>query len=142
MTKNAIRFIGQVTQGKLHLDKRDYFQNCLTRYEGKKIVVILDRYSARRSLKQNAYYWAIVTGLAEHLGYFPEECHEALKWKFLRKYDESDLPTVKSTSYMNKLDMASYIDTIRKWAIIEYGMDIPTPDEFKILHPENYDLDV
>ena len=43
------------------------------------VEVIFREYKKNRSLEANAYYWSqIVTPLAEHCGYTPEQMHEVL----------------------------------------------------------------
>jgi hypothetical protein len=46
---------------------------------GKKHRVTVEVFKTKRSLDANAYYWGqVITPMAQHTGYTPEEMHEAL----------------------------------------------------------------
>lgn len=82
-----------------------------------------------RTLKANAYYWVAVVGIpAQHFGYSVEEMHEALKWLFLRKFEEGKPETVRSTTELSTVEFSEYVEKCRKWAA-EEGLVIPDPDE-------------
>ena len=92
-----------------------------------------------RSNMQNSYYWkCIVQGLAEELGYFPDEMHDTLKVKFASEWQSIEinnkqigLQTVNSTARMNTKDFEVYADQIRIWAMTELGIRLMMPNEFK-----------
>ena len=79
---------------------------------------------------QNGYYWAVVIPeLANHLGYAPDEMNEALKYKFLRKGGSDELPKIGSTTTMDKVQFEDFMEMIRIFALVEYGLNIPLPNE-------------
>lgn len=83
-----------------------------------------------RSVEQNRYYWGIVIKLlADYTGYTKEEMHEALKYKFLRYENVPGLPTVLSTTQLSTVEFESYLEQVRRWAAIEFGVYIPLPRE-------------
>ena len=92
-----------------------------------------------RSNMQNSYYWkCIVQGLAEELGYFPNEMHEILKVKFASEWQSIEinekqigLQTVNSTARMNTKEFEVYADQIRIWALTELGIRLMLPNEYQ-----------
>ena len=92
-----------------------------------------------RSNMQNSYYWkCIVQGLAEELGYFPDEMHEILKVKFASEWQSIEihdktigLQVVKSSARMNTKEFEIYADQIRIWALTELGIRLMMPNEYQ-----------
>ncbi|MEA2036722.1 MAG: hypothetical protein U9O94_04400, partial [Nanoarchaeota archaeon] len=79
--------------------------------------------------KENAYYWGVVVKLiGEHLGYLPNEVHDALKWKFLRR-EGLKLDKSLSTTVLDTIDFEEYLSNIRQWAGQDLEMIIPLPNE-------------
>lgn len=116
---------GAVKKGKLTLDSPERWLLEISRHEGKRVQVSLDTVKNRRSLSQNAYYWGVVVSLlGEHFGYEPDEMHEALKFKFLRKHEDV-LMTVGSTAKMDTKEFGEYLDKVIRWAASEYQVYIP-----------------
>ena len=100
-------------------------------------IVSVKKQRNNRSNMQNNYYWAcIVQPLAEELGYFPDELHDALKVKFASQWESIEinerqigLQTVNSTARMNTKDFEVYADQIRIWALTELGIRLMLPNE-------------
>jgi hypothetical protein len=88
---------------------------------------------------QNSYYWkCIVQGLAEELGYFPDEMHDCLKLKFSSEWQSIEindktvgLQVVKSSARMNTKEFEVYADQIRIWAMTELGIRLMMPNEYE-----------
>ena len=96
-------------------------------------VFICDERPAR-SLKQNAYYWAVVLPImADHLGYTKKEVHELFKMQFLtRNPIEIDGKTFyysTSTRTLNSKQFSEYIDEI---VALAQGMDVYIPEAGEI----------
>ena len=96
--------------------------------------VIIKKHKNKRTIDQNAYYWSTVIHiLSDYFGYEPEEMHEELKLKF--NPVESKLQPGKiiggSTTKMSTDeffgDEQSYINRIRRWASVEFAINIPDP---------------
>jgi hypothetical protein len=101
--------------------------------EGKLCKVTIEEYKDGRSLNQNAYYWGVVIKLlCEHTGYFDDEMHEALKYKFLpNRPVEIGRETIKVTSSSTKLntkEFMDYVEKIKAYAASELGVIIPDPE--------------
>ncbi len=123
-------FRGKVEGGKLLLYQQREFLAYRQTFEGKDVQVVLKRWREPRSSKQNRYYWGVVVPLmAESIGYDCEEMHEALKWRFLKIHDDdSDLPTVQSTSALNTEEFTDFVEQCRMLAG-SMGINIPDPGE-------------
>lgn len=120
---------GRVDKGQLHLKNKSRYLVQLSKLDGKEIELIIRQKKSQRSLDQNSYYWGVVVAiLGDHCGYDPEEMHEALKFKFLRKGKEG-LETVTSTTDLNTKEFEDYLERIRRWASMELNCFIPQPNE-------------
>ena len=99
---------------------------------GNDYIVDVKKQRNNRSNMQNNYYWkCIVQGLAEELGYFPDEMHDILKVKFASEWQSIEinekqigLQTVNSTARMNTKEFEVYADQIRIWALSELGLSL------------------
>jgi len=102
-------------------------------------IVDVKKQRNNRSNMQNSYYWkCIVQGLAEELGYFPDEMHEILKVKFASEWQSIEihdktigLQVVKSSARMNTKEFEIYADQIRIWALTELGIRLMMPNEYQ-----------
>jgi len=90
-----------------------------------------------RSTEENNYYWGVVIEiLSSEIGYPKDEMHEILKALFLQetKYLKTHDGVVeakisKSTSELTIAEFEDYLTKIREWAIMEFGILIPLPNE-------------
>lgn len=98
-----------------------------------KYTIPLDRQLVR-TLPQNSLYWAVyVKTIAEHLGYFPDECHEELKLLF-NPHDSKLVLGAKvggSTTRMTRKEFSEYLEKIRIWAMVNHGIDLPEAESQK-----------
>ena len=106
---------------------------------GNDYIVDVKKQRNNRSNMQNSYYWkCIVQGLAEELGYFPDEMHDILKVKFASEWQSIEihdktvgLQVVKSSARMNTKEFEVYADQIRIWALTELGIRLMMPNEYE-----------
>ncbi len=92
-----------------------------------------------RSNMQNSYYWkCIVQGLAEELGYFPNEMHDALRARFLSEYEmisindnQIAINKIGSTTALNTKTFEQYTEQIRVWALTDLGIRLMLPNEYE-----------
>ena len=102
-------------------------------------IVSVKKQRNTRSNMQNSYYWkCIVQGLAEELGYFPNEMHDALRAKFLSEYEmisindnQIALNKIGSTTALNTKAFEVYTEQIRVWAITDLGIRLMLPNEYE-----------
>ena len=87
-----------------------------------------------RTLKQNAYYWAVlITPIADYIGEKPELIHNEFKVAFLgtetkQRYDFGsglvvDFEQPKSTTKLSKSAFTKYCTSIKDFAIQTIGVD-------------------
>jgi len=127
-------FAGQIEKGKLVLENPQRYLVHLSKFEGKKVELVLRKRRSKRSDGQNRYYWAVVIEiLADHCGYDPEEMHEALKLKFLsdRCVDENGLVKIRSTAALNTDEFIQYTNRVVRFAAQDLGVYIPDPNQFE-----------
>lgn len=115
--------------GWICYDQKIKLESYLITLAGKNIEVVVRVKRAKRSNNQNNYYFGVVCKiLGDYFGYTEEEMHDALKMKFLR-HGAADLETVKSTTKLNTTEFEEYLEKIRRWAITEYNVNVPLPNE-------------
>lgn len=118
------------TLGKFHT-----FQKELKYFAGKgEIEILVRKKRAKRSNEQNRLYRAYVRLLAEHTGYTEEEMHSVIGLKFRKVYkvDEQTgevLYYIRSTTQMNKMEMADHITEIQQWCETTFHFRLPNPNE-------------
>jgi len=102
-------------------------------------IVSVKKQRNTRSNMQNSYYWkCIVQGLAEELGYFPNEMHDALRAKFLSEYEmisindnQIAINKIGSTTALNTKTFEQYTEQIRVWALTDLGIRLMLPNEYE-----------
>lgn len=115
-------------------DKQKLYEILKTR-KGKQVIQ-MKQYRKGRSLPQNKYYFrCIVKTLADAFGYFPDEMHEELKRKFnpvqrVNKLTGEIVLFGGSTKEFDTLQAEAYYEAIRTWALTEYDILLPLPNEF------------
>jgi len=136
--KKLIRavFKAHIKDGKLEYDNPGYMRTIIFGYEDTgKVRVIVEKDTGKRTNKQNAYYWLVLGYIAEYIGEIPEDTHETMKAKFLKKrrvWRGMEMTVLKSTTQLTSDEMGEYIDrVIREGA--ELGVAVPQADK-------NYDL--
>ena len=124
-------FTGKVEKGILKPDSPIREKEWLKNFEGKKVKYSYRIWRDTRSNNQNSYYWAVVVKiLGDYFGYDPVEMHEALKEKFLSEpRDKYGLIKIKSSAGLDTLQFEEYLEWIRRWAVKEWQVYIPLPNE-------------
>lgn len=73
--------------------------------------------------------------LASEFGYYKDEMHDLLRRKFLSYTKENPYTGetemfARSTTKLNTADMEIYLEAIRSWALSEFAVYLPLPNEF------------
>lgn len=112
------------------------FMSCLE--IGKKIEVSYGPLLKNRSDRENRYYWGVVIDiLSDYTGFSPEDMHEILKHKFLRKSvwvtnpengTIEEIQITQSTASLTTVKFEEYLSKIREWAAT-LNCRIPLPNE-------------
>lgn len=125
-----MRFNGEIKSGKLEIYNKDKMKEWISVQKDENVVIEIKKPKKIRSVEENNYYWGVVVKmLSDELGYFPDEMHEALKYKFLRKEGRNELTTTKSTAGLSSAEFENYLFNIRVWALIDLRIAIPLPNE-------------
>ena len=132
-------FEGTKSNGKLVIPKHVRFR--MNRWietikDGTSIEIIIRPAKKRVTNDQRGYYWGVVVPIiAEYFGYDKDEAHEALKAEF-NPVPSKINPNQKIGGSTTKLSAeefyrgeTSYVERIVRWAAVEYGIDIPAPNE-------------
>lgn len=88
-----------------------------------KLQVTIEKYSKPRNVGQNAYYWLLITIIADSIGYTKEQMHEAFKFEFL-KVTDGKFTRIASTAKLSEAIFAKYLKRIKQFAD-EEGIRIP-----------------
>lgn len=131
------KFKAIIKNGKVKVYQKDLMEMWIASIpEEKEVWVQVCPAKKNRSSPQNNYLWGVVYALISgHTGYTPEEVHEAMKLKFLRKYTDSPLPSLRSTTELSTAEFEDYVEKIRQWGSTECNLVIPSPNDFIILTP-------
>jgi len=126
-----IRHKCKIVQGKIIPANISRFKSEMSRFEQKEVAVIIERWKQKRSNNQNAYYWALVSILANSFGYDNEELHRELKFLFNAKPSLLDPTRLigQSTADLDTLAFTEYIGKIKRWAETEHGIILPNPED-------------
>jgi len=97
--------------------------------------VEIKKYRKPRSSQENKYYWSVIVGtLAAEFGYTTQEMHFELKRMFL-SYQKPNIKTgelttfIRSTTDLDTMEAEAYYEQIRIWALSEYTIYLPLPNE-------------
>lgn len=120
----TIKFRGYCKGGhfKLFDPDRQNFEECMKGMFDGQYYLVFKKDRKNRSLNQNSYYWGVVVSiLASSLGYFLEEMHEILKWKFNSRIHynhklNKETRLMKSSTELTTVTFNTYCENIRMWA--------------------------
>lgn len=133
-----IEFAGEVINGVVKIRNRKIFDEQVKQLEGKQFEGVIEKKRVKRSLPQNAYYWAVVVPLIEerfkqlgHNEITKQLTHEFLKGKFLYHEIITEHSEVihlpKGTSETTKSEFMDYIAKVQQWAAETLDLIIPEP---------------
>jgi len=132
-------FEADIVEGKLKMlehVKQAISRWCRTFKTGSHVEIIIRKHRIKRSDEQNRYYWGVVVSiLADHFGYEPEELHEEMKLMFnpIQSKIDPERKIGGSTTKMSTIeffsDEDSYVERICRWAASEHGVYVPPPEK-------------
>ena len=139
----SLRFSGIIRAGRIEYDQSAWASALASALEqwgdGARVRVSYKRMFPQRSIPQLRYYRGVVVPmLADHLGYDPDEMHEALKNQWMGQNVRAvttkdgkttyELRSAHSTSTLSTATMTDYIEWCRAFAA-SLGCYIPGPNE-------------
>jgi hypothetical protein len=132
--------------GKVHID-RGLFAQRLQQLRDGAYEVVVTRYVANRSLRQNAFYHAVVVEiLADYWGLDHDEAHELIKQHCNSKVVEvvnketgevEEHTIAASTASLDKEQWAQFIERCQRWAAEQFDVVIPDPDPEYMFNRKN-----
>lgn len=91
----------------------------------------------RTSDPQRKYWFAVpMMILGEYFGMDKDECHDAVMLKFTHYTDEHGLERRRSINDLDESEMSKLIEDVIRWAVTEYGVQIPYPNEVPVAEYE------
>lgn len=127
---------GVITDGKLKLQGRRVWEQALRRFPEGPVVVRVEAQKRRRTLRQNAFWHAVVIPLfAEHCGYDFEDMKDALALELL-PVEVTNMKTGKVTvvpGHTSTLTTARFNDLIERAQRLGAEMNLYIPDPGEML---------
>lgn len=134
---------GRVEAGKMIWDSPGQVAAAFRAFEGKAVLLTVERLKRRRSYLQNAYYWGVLIEMlyaafretGEEFG--RDDLHELLLDKFLKMPcigpgGEILGHYVRRSHALDTQEFMDYIAQIQQWAAETFGIVIPDPDRRQI----------
>jgi len=131
-----------VKNGRLQKGVSTEISSTLQKFEGKRILVRIEKVGATRSIRQNSYLHALFDifskSMIEYTGdeqYDAKTLKNMVKTKFLMrdvfnsKTGEVTGQIVLKTRDLNKEDFAIFTEQVIRYAATEYNITLPIPEE-------------
>ena len=133
MKKYGNTFFLLVENGKKTLIQKEAYKKYMDNLKDGHYVISIIKRNKKRTLQQNAYYWAILTFVCSEIGVdLATKLHDSFKVKFLLEGINKKLPDLKSTTELSTQEMSEYMEKVFRY--IEdpdegLGIRIPSPEE-------------
>jgi hypothetical protein len=141
------KIISSVENGNLKRN-REQVKQAIAEFEGKNIVITIEKLKKSRSNNQNAYYWGVVipivqSGLKDATGEFrsADSIHYGILLPLFSPTNEivnidtgQVLSEKISSSEMTTVQFMEYVLEVQKWSAEFLGVDIPNPNEEILLN--------
>jgi|TARA_R110000824_G_scaffold348109_4_gene534869 hypothetical protein len=85
----------KVEQGEMIIHDRTRFKERVAQLADGEYMITILPLKAARSLKQNRFYWQLMTQMGEQCGYSKEQMHQLMKQEFLAQPMVVESPTGK-----------------------------------------------
>jgi len=127
---------------------REQIKQAIAEFEGKEVIISIDKAKKNRSNNQNSYYWGVVipivqSGLKDATGEFrsSDSIHYGILLPLFAPSNEivnidsgQVLSEKISSSEMSTVQFMEYILEVQKWSAEFLGVDIPNPNEEILLN--------
>lgn len=120
---------------------RKALTTAILQFNGKEIVITIEKRKKKRSNEQNKYYWGVIVILIKNAvreawgeNMTILQVHEMLKKElnYIEKVNENTgeiIKIAKSTTENSTVDMENYHEDCRKFALDWFNVEIPLPNE-------------
>lgn len=133
MKKPIPKFRGVPTKGVMSINNIGQWERYLRTLEGVECEITVSKYRKKRSLPQNAYFHGVVCViLGDHWGYSVDEAHSAICTEFLTVSEEGKPDFVRSTTSLDTAEFNEFLEQVKMWASVDFGVYIPDPENVSI----------
>ena len=116
------QFYGKIENKKLILRHPELLKDYIAKINGDVVLKIQRKYR-QRTLPENDYFHGVMLRiLMEWTGYSKEEMKGVIKWMF----------KIESTANLSTKTFEEKMEEIRRYFAVEYGINIPEPNEEQI----------
>ena len=138
-TDEKLQFDGVVNEDGTMIVPRRFKPDVVRLFLGKEITITVERKRRKRSLNQNAYYWAVVVQMIcdamneNEDNVLPSQVHEFLKHRFLKvqKIDHETGEILyeysRTTTALKTFEFSLYIDQCIQFAAEYLKIQVPPP---------------
>jgi hypothetical protein len=137
-----LTYHGRIVQGNIQFVHALRMQEELSTWDGKPVVVTVEKRKSKRSSQQNRYLWGVLYAAAReafidagNYGISVEDIHDFFKSRYLRNGQEVVIPKTgevldmpPSTTKLSTGEMMEYIMEIQKFLAEYFSVVIPDPE--------------
>ena len=132
--KAPVFFVDINENGKIYIRQpeecRAYVMKLYRNHKEAELIIRPMKNFELRGVQQNKYYWGVVVDiLSSEWGYHKEELHELLLAEHSREPQQGKPSRIKRSSEMTIAEFCEYVDKIKRWALVDYGIKIPEAGE-------------
>ncbi len=136
-----LTFNGHIKDGKMHIVHRSLFDEQVKIFDGKDIILTVERKKKKRSSNQNGYYWGVIIPafmyeFSKAMGEPVSDTttHETLKNRFNSKEIVNEktgevITVARSTTELTTTEFEVYLDECRMFMAEFFDVSIPLPNE-------------
>lgn len=124
--KHEISFTAKVRDGALRSTDAPFAHRAVATFEGQLVEVIIRKWKAKRSTRQNSRYWALLTIGAKELGYeSAEELHEGVAATVLAlpPNERTGFPRRKRTPSLDTQEFGEYMEAVER-VLVKAGANL------------------
>lgn len=129
-----MRFKATIKNKTITFANDKYARHHLSKFEGKDVVVTVEKKNNKRSLPQNKYMWLCLEYISESTGHAPDDLHRLFKGMFLPRKEVmlngKKYSLAGSTTDLTKGQFVEYMMRITAEAA-DMGIVLPSPEEYQ-----------
>lgn len=137
MTNLRVTLVGVVDGGKFRPDDAGRWRAWAAYYDKRRVVVTIEAEHKRHSDKQRGWYRAAIVpayaarlSIGRELPLSNDQAHFVMRGAFLGMVDTPLGPAPTSTRDLDTAQFSTYCERLVAHAATEWGMHIPTPEEW------------
>jgi len=132
--------ISEVKNGSLTRN-RNLIKNAIATFEGKQVVIKIEKFKKKRSTQQNRFYYGIILPIVQNClkeaGHIitNDSTHDLIKLKFLKETlfvnEETGevIERIKSTTELSTSQFMDLLAEINNFTFEYFGVSLPSPND-------------